>query len=92
VVEASRKDTLKWLSDNKISAYATSRSGTKNYSQVNYKKGTAFVMGSEHDGLTDAWKEAARELIMIPMKGETSSLNLSVSTAVLVYEALSQRK
>lgn len=92
LAEASKEETLKWLNENNISAYATSRAGKKNYSKANYKKGTAFVMGSEHDGLSAFWKKAAHELVMIPMKGEASSLNLSVSTAVLVFEALSQRK
>lgn len=92
VVEATREETLKWLNENNISVYATSRFGKKNYSDASYKKGTAFVMGAEHDGLSDAWKKAARELITIPMNGEASSLNLSVSAAILVYEALRQRK
>lgn len=92
VVEAGREETIKWLKKNKIATYATSRAGKKDYSKMNYKKPTAFVMGSEHDGLSEAWKKEAGNLIMIPMKGEASSLNLSVSTAVLVYEALSQRR
>ncbi|MBD3247692.1 RNA methyltransferase [Candidatus Falkowbacteria bacterium] len=91
VVEASRVNTIKWLKKNKIRSFATSKAGKSDYSKANYKKATAFIMGSEHDGLSEAWKKAADDFIKIPMKGSASSLNLSVSTAILVYEAISQR-
>lgn len=91
VVDSSREETAKWLKENKIKMFATSKAGKKDYSKASYKKGAAFIMGSEHDGLSAAWKKTADEFIKIPMKGQASSLNLSVSTAVLVYEAISQR-
>ena len=53
--------------------------------------GVAIVMGSEHEGLSDFWKQAADVKLSIPMQGHSDSLNVSVSTAILVYEALRQR-
>jgi len=53
--------------------------------------GVAIVMGSEHEGLSDFWKQAADVKLRIPMQGHSDSLNVSVSTAILVYEALRQR-
>ena len=53
--------------------------------------GTAIVMGMEHDGLTDQWRQAADAHIRIPMLGEIDSLNVSVSAAILMFEAVRQR-
>ena len=53
--------------------------------------GTALVMGTEATGLTDIWREAADAHIKIPMLGELDSLNVSVSAAILLYEAVRQR-
>lgn len=53
---------------------------------------TAIVMGTESTGLTDAWRKAADAHIRIPMKGQLDSLNVSVSAAILLYEAVRQRE
>jgi TrmH family RNA methyltransferase len=49
------------------------------------------VLGTEATGLTDEWINASDEKIIIPMLGSHDSLNVSVSTAILVFEALRQR-
>ena len=54
--------------------------------------GTALVMGTESTGLTDAWREAADAHIRIPMLGRLDSLNVSVSAAILLFEAVRQRQ
>ena len=54
--------------------------------------GTALVMGTEATGLTDAWREAADAHIRIPMLGRLDSLNVSVSAAILLFEAVRQRQ
>jgi len=48
-------------------------------------------MGTEADGLTAFWLENADKRIKIPMRGVIDSLNVSVSTAVLTFEAMRQR-
>ena len=53
---------------------------------------TAIVMGTESTGLTDIWRQAADAHIRIPMLGRLDSLNVSVSAAILMYEAVRQRK
>lgn len=53
---------------------------------------TAIVMGTESTGLTQQWREAADAHIRIPMLGRLDSLNVSVSAAILMYEAVRQRK
>lgn len=52
---------------------------------------TAIVMGTEATGLTDVWRKAADAHIRIPMLGRLDSLNVSVSAAILMYEAVRQR-
>ena len=54
--------------------------------------GTALVMGTESTGLTDAWRAAADAHIRIPMLGQLDSLNVSVSAAILLFEAVRQRR
>ncbi len=53
---------------------------------------TAMVIGSEHDGVSPAWKEAADALCSIPMAGHADSLNAATSAAVMLYEAVRQRQ
>lgn len=54
-------------------------------------KGTAIVMGTEATGLSDKWRQVADAHIRIPMLGKLDSLNVSVSAAILLYEAVRQR-
>ena len=53
---------------------------------------TAIVMGTEATGLTDQWRKAADAHIRIPMLGHLDSLNVSVSAAILLFEAVRQRQ
>ena len=54
-------------------------------------KPTAFVFGNEHDGVTDEAAALADATVYIPMMGMIQSLNVSVASAVTIYEALRQR-
>ena len=53
---------------------------------------TAIVMGTESTGLTQQWRSAATAHIRIPMLGRLDSLNVSVSAAILLFEAVRQRQ
>ncbi|MBR1503083.1 MAG: RNA methyltransferase [Prevotella sp.] len=61
------------------------------YYDYDMRRATAIVMGTESTGLTDQWREAADVHIRIPMLGRLDSLNVSVSAAILMYEAVRQR-
>ena len=61
------------------------------YYDCDMRRGTALVMGAEDTGLSDIWRRAADAHIRIPMLGRLDSLNVSVSAAVLLYEAVRQR-
>ncbi len=62
------------------------------YYHCDMKGATAIVMGTESTGLSALWREAADAHIRIPMLGRLDSLNVSVSAAILMYEAVRQRQ
>ena len=62
------------------------------YYDTDMRQGTAIVMGTESTGLTDQWRRAADAHIRIPMLGRIDSLNVSVSAAILLFEAVRQRQ
>jgi TrmH family RNA methyltransferase len=62
------------------------------YYDYDMRQATAIVMGTESTGLTPQWREAADAHIRIPMLGRLDSLNVSVSAAILMYEAVRQRR
>lgn len=87
----SSEEALSWLKANKITSYAAELRASEWYQDVDYRQATAIVMGTEADGLTDFWLNNADKRIKIPMRGKIDSLNVSVSTAVLTFEAMRQR-
>lgn len=91
IIKASVEETMKWLKEKGVMTYATSKRGEKDFYEFDYKAGTAFVLGAEHSGLSELWREDADEYIKIPMKGVVDSLNLSASAAILLFEAVRQR-
>ncbi len=88
---ASSEDAIKWLKDRNIKIYTAQLQDSEWYYDTDMTKGTAIVMGTEATGLTDAWRKAADAHIKIPMLGRLDSLNVSVSAAILMYEAVRQR-
>ena len=92
VVAASSEDTIKWLSENGINIFTAQLQDSKWYYDTDMTLGTAIVMGTEAEGLSTLWREAATSHIKIPMLGKLDSLNVSVSAAILLYEAVKQRK
>lgn len=91
VAAASSEDTIKWLKDKGIRIYTAQLQDSEWYYDTDMTCGTAIVMGTEATGLTDVWRQAADVHIRIPMLGRLDSLNVSVSAAILMYEAVRQR-
>lgn len=88
---ASSEETIKWLKDNKIKIYTAQLQDSEWYYDTDMTGGTAIIMGTEATGLTEIWRTAADAHIKIPMLGRLDSLNVSVSAAILMYEAVRQR-
>jgi RNA methyltransferase, TrmH family len=61
------------------------------YTAINYRAGTAIVMGSEAEGLDDAWRDVGVFRVQIPMLGVIDSLNVATAASVIMYEAVRQR-
>ena len=80
-----------FLQKNKIKMYAANLQNANLYFEENYTSPTAIAVGAEDKGLSEDIRKIAYRSVYIPMKGQTDSLNVSVSAAVLLYEALKQR-
>ena len=91
VVTASSEETIKWLKDNNIQILTAQLQDSQWYYDTSMLGPTAIVMGTESTGLTQIWRNAADAHIRIPMLGRLDSLNVSVSAAILLYEAVRQR-
>jgi len=70
---------------------ATEKSGTMMY-DVNFTLPTAIIMGSEEDGISPAYLKKSDHQVRIPMVGKTTSLNVSVASAIMIFEAVRQRR
>jgi TrmH family RNA methyltransferase len=91
VVEVENALALEWLRSRKISLVAATPSAEVSYTDVDLRQPVAIAVGTEDEGLTDFWMSNADVKVMIPMMGKVNSLNVSVSTALIVYEAVRQR-
>ena len=91
VVECENAEALKWLKRGGMRVVAASPAAEEIYSDVDLKSPVAIVVGTEDEGLSDFWMTNADVKVKIPMMGKVNSLNVSVSTALIVYEAMRQR-
>lgn len=91
VIEVTTAAALAWLDGQNIQMIATSPQADVIYTKANLVGPVAVVMGSEAQGLTPTWLDAADIQVTIPMLGKVDSLNLSVSAALLIYEVVRQR-
>jgi TrmH family RNA methyltransferase len=88
---ASSAETIDWLKSRGIRILTAQLQDSSWYYDTDMTGGTALVMGTESTGLTDVWRRAADAHIRIPMLGRLDSLNVSVSAAILLFEAVRQR-
>jgi TrmH family RNA methyltransferase len=91
VVECDNASALEWLKRGKMRVLAATPSADVTYSDVDLRQPIAIAVGTEDEGLTDFWMSNADVKVKIPMMGKVNSLNVSVSTALIVYEAVRQR-
>ena len=91
-VAVSSAEAIAFLKARGIQILTAQLQDSSLYYDVDMKRGTALVMGTESTGLTDQWRTAADAHIRIPMRGRLDSLNVSVSAAILLFEAVRQRQ
>lgn len=82
---------LDWLRARRIRVVAARVDGARTYTDADLTGPLALVLGSEAEGLGETWLAPDVEPIRIPMRGVADSLNVSVSAAILLYEARRQR-
>lgn len=85
------KGTVGKLAQKGVTCYAAHLKGENDFWDEDYRKGSAFFIGNEGNGLTDETAELSDKYIKIPMSGKLESLNAAVSAALLSYEARRQR-
>ncbi len=90
-VACRSEECINWLKTKGIQILTAQLQDSSLYYDTDMTRPTAIVMGTEATGLTDKWRQAADAHIRIPMLGLGDSLNVSVSAAVLMYEAIRQR-
>ena len=61
------------------------------HTSVDLNQPIALAVGTEDEGLTDFWMQNADIRVKIPMLGKVNSLNVSIATALITYEAVRQR-
>ncbi len=83
--------TMERLNKEGIWTVGVDPAGEKNYAEVDYKQPLVLVIGAEGRGLSRLVREKCEVLISIPMRGEVGSLNASVASALVMYEAMRQR-
>ena len=90
-VACSSEDCIAFLKARGIQIFTAQLQDSSLYYDTDMLRGTAIVMGTESTGLTEVWRQAADAHIRIPMLGQLDSLNVSVSAAILLFEAVRQR-
>jgi len=90
-VEADSPNALAFLKSRKMRVLAATPSAEVLYTDVDLKEPIALAVGTEDEGLTDFWMQNADIKVKIPMLGKVNSLNVSIATALITYEAVRQR-
>lgn len=92
VFPVSEEEAARFLEEKALFLVAATPRGERVHWEEDYRKGMAFLLGAEDEGLPEAWLRRAHARVRIPMRGTADSLNVSVSAALLLYEALRQRE
>ena len=88
IIASNLEQFLKWKSDKNISLIGSSLKKAFNYTKANWEKPFVLAMGNEQNGLSDKLINNCDQLIKIPMLGKSDSLNLAVSTGILLYDSI----
>lgn len=96
IAEGSSQEVIRWLRARGVRILATTPNPINGkepayYTEVDLTEPVAIVVGEEKHGLSDLWLKQADAPVKIPMSGKINSLNVSISAALCVYEAVKQR-
>ena len=92
IVCAAQTAVRGWLTEHGIAAVAASPDAQTPFTSADLTGGAAIVVGAEAEGLSEAWRRDADRTVRVPMRGRVvDSLNVSVTAALLMFEARRQR-
>ena len=91
IATGTTEEIITFLKDKNINIYAATLQNSNAYHQEDYTQASAIVVGTEATGLSQEWRNAAKQNIIIPMQGQIDSMNVSVAAGILVFEAKRQR-
>ena len=90
-IEVDNTSALNWLRSGRMQILAATPSAEVSYTSVDLSQPVAIAVGTEDEGLSNFWMEEADLKVLIPMRGKVNSLNVSIATALIVYETARQR-
>ncbi len=92
IAMGSTDEILSLLKEKQINIFTAALDDRSlSYDTIDYTKPAAIVVGTEATGLSEQWLENATQNVIIPMQGKIDSLNVSVSAAIVIFEAKRQR-
>jgi 23S rRNA (guanosine2251-2'-O)-methyltransferase len=89
--EHNLKSTIEYLKECGLQIVAVTEKATDHYHQADFSGPTALLMGSEEDGISPEYLKLADARVKIPIIGKIASLNVSVATGIVLFEAVKQR-
>lgn len=92
IFQLDTNETIKFLSKNNFKIYGSLVKSPVLIGDINFTKRCAILMGKESTRINDSFLKNSNSTFRIPMNGKVDSLNLSVSTAIILYEAMNQKK
>lgn len=90
--EARTDEAIDWLRARGIAILAATPSATRLYYDAEMRESVALVVGAERQGLSSGWLARREERTLVPMRGRANSLNVATVAALLMYEAVRQRR
>ena len=88
IVNVNVEDFIKWKIESKVRLIGTAVKNADDYTKTNWNLPCVLVMGNEQKGLSQRILNYCDQLIKLPMLGRSDSLNLAVSTGVVLYESI----
>ena len=91
IATGSTREILDYLTQHNIQIYGAALTASVEYQTIDYTKPSAIIVGTEATGLSNDWLQNTTQNIIIPMRGAIDSMNVSVSAAIILFEAVRQR-
>jgi 23S rRNA (guanosine2251-2'-O)-methyltransferase len=85
------KQTIEFLKNSGLQLVACTEKAGKNYYEADFTLPTAIILGSEEDGVSEEYLKRSDIKVKIPLMGEIESLNVSVASGIVLFEAVKQR-